>query len=342
MAVSIEKARLELLGQVRDPEAGAWFAEEAASAVASAIGFDGWCLFAVDPLTGIRTVMFSRDALECPQDRIIYNETVERDQNRFADLVAGPRPVGLLATTGPSVPRSPRLHDILVPEGFHSELRLVLVSQGLYWGALTLYRDDPRYPFSDAEAAGAVALGGALTQVVRRYHVGVAGCSQATRPAGVVLFDRSMHLLSISPEAREWLVAMADSWPSGVNEGDVIRMVYEVARATSAQADAPLCRVRMPAGGWLVASGTLVEAGNVGVAVVLAGGDARTVAPAFAAWCGLTSRETQVLAELADGLATKALARSLAISPQTVDDHLKSIYRKTHVRGRDELLALLR
>ena len=98
----------------------------------------------------------------------------------------------------------------------------------------------------------------------------------------------------------------------------------------------------MPAGGWLVASGTLVEVGNVGVAVVLAGGDARTVAPAFAAWCGLTSRETQVLGGLADGLATKALARSLAISPQTVDDHLKSIYRKTHVRGRDELLALVR
>ena len=159
------KARLDLLEQVRDPEAGAWFADEAASAVASAIGFDGWCLFAVDPLTGIRTVMFSRDALECPQDRIIYNETVEHDQNRFADLVAGPRPVGLLSTTGSSVPRSPRLHDILVPEGFHSELRLVLVSEGRYWGALTLYRDDPRHPFSDATRLAAVALS-------RRTHPG--------------------------------------------------------------------------------------------------------------------------------------------------------------------------
>jgi len=36
------------------------------------------------------------------------------------------------------------------------------------------------------------------------------------------------------------------------------------------------------------------------------------------------------------------VARSLAISPHTVDDHLKSIYRKADVRGRDELLALLR
>jgi DNA-binding CsgD family transcriptional regulator len=342
VAVSIAKARLNLLEQVLSPEAGAWFADEAASAVATAIGFDGWCLFAVDPLTGIRTVMFSRDALECPQDRIIYNETVEHDFNRFADLAAGPRPVGLLATAGPSAPRSPRLHEILVPEGFHSELRLVLVSEGRYWGALTLYRDDPRRPFSDAEATGAVMLSDALTQVVRRYHVGVADGTVATRPAGLVLFDPSMRLLSISPEAHEWLAAMAVSWPSGVNEGDVIRMVYEVARATAGRSSSPLCRVRIPGGGWLVASGTLVEAGDVGVAVVLAAADSRTTAPAFAAWCGLTSRETQVLAGLADGLVTKMLARSLSISPQTVDDHLKSIYRKAHVRGRDELLALVR
>lgn len=342
MAASTEKARQSLFEQVRDLEPGARFAEEAADAVASAIGFDGWCLFAVDPLTGIRTVMFSRDALECPQDRIVYNETVEHDYNRFADLVAGPRPVGILATGGVASPRSPRLHDILVPEGFHSELRLVLVSEGRYWGALALYRDDPHHSFSDDEAVGAVALGDALTQIVRRYHVRSAGGTTGPRPAGVVLFDRSLRLLSISPEARGWLAAMADSWPGGVTDRDVIRMVYEVARATATESGPPLCRVRMPEGGWLVASGTPIESGEVGVAVVLAGADARTVAPGFAVWCGLTPRETSVLAGLADGFATKTLARSLSISPQTVDDHLKSIYRKADVRGRDELLALLR
>jgi DNA-binding CsgD family transcriptional regulator len=343
MATSLQTARAQLLGQVRDPTAGAWFAEAAMSAVSRVIGFDGWCLFAVDPLTGIRTVMFSRDALQCAQERMVHNETVEQDANRYADLVTGPRPVGVLAKRVWPEPRSPRLHDILVPEGFRSELRLVLVSGGRYWGALSLWRDDPHHPFTEDEAATAVELGEPLSQVVRRYNVGFAGSSPYPGLAGVVLVDRVGRILDISPEAHAWLRTMADSWPDGVTESDVIRMVYEVAAAASGKVDRPpLCRVRMPGGGWLVVSGTRVESGDVDVVVVLGAGDGRTVAPAFAVWCGLTHRESQVLGLLADGLSTKQLARSLSIMPLTVDDHLKSIYRKAQVRGRDELLALLR
>lgn len=315
MARSLQTARADLLEQVRDPESGPWFAESAVAAVSHVIGFDGWCLFAVDPLTGLRTVMFSGDALQCPQERMVHNETVEHDYNRYADLVAGPRQVGVLATGVRPEPRSPRLHDILVPEGFRSELRLVLVSGGRYWGALSLFRDDARHPFAEKDSAAAVQLGDPLSQVVRRYNVGRTGGSPTTCAAGVILFDRQGRILDISPEAHAWLSTMADSWPDGVNEGDVIRIAYEVAHAAAGRLDGPpLCRVRMPRGGWLVASGTRVESGEVEVAVILGGGDARTVAPAFAAWCGLTPRESQVLGGLADGLANKALAGSVSIS----------------------------
>lgn len=342
MAASLLKARTDLLEQVRDPEPGPWFAEAAVTAVAQVIGFDGWCLFAVDPLTGIRTMMFSRDALQCPQERMVHNETVEQDHNRYADLVAGPSPVGTLTTSGRAQPRSPRLHDILVPEGFRSELRLVLTSGGRYWGALSLFRDDPRRPFTAAESTAAVELGDPLSQVIRRYNVGSAGPSSPPARAGVVLFDRELRIIGTNPEAHSWLATMADSWPRGVMEDDVTRMLYEVAMAAGGVERAPICRVRMPGGGWLVASGTWVDCGDVAVAVVLSGGDARTVAPAFAAWCGLTRREGQVLDLLAEGRSTRAVARAMAISPLTVEGHLKSVYRKAGVRGRDELLALLR
>jgi DNA-binding CsgD family transcriptional regulator len=90
-----------------------------------------------------------------------------------------------------------------------------------------------------------------------------------------------------------------------------------------------------------VVSGNKVDAGDVHVAVVLRPGDVHTVAPAFAAWCGLTTREGQVLHLLASGLSAKQMARTLALSVLTLNDHLRSIYRKADVRGRDELLALL-
>ena len=63
--------------------------------------------------------------------------------------------------------------------------------------------------------------------------------------------------------------------------------------------------------------------------------------PAFAEWCGLTERETDVLRLLVHGLAAKQVARRLGISVLTVGDHQRSLYRKAGVRSRDELVALL-
>lgn len=48
----------------------------------------------------------------------------------------------------------------------------------------------------------------------------------------------------------------------------------------------------------------------------------------------LTAREAQVLALLAQGLATKAIARRLELSPETVKDYLNGLYRKLEVNDR--------
>ena len=53
----------------------------------------------------------------------------------------------------------------------------------------------------------------------------------------------------------------------------------------------------------------------------------------------LTSREVQVLKELAKGLANKEIADSLNISEHTVKDHLKSILGKLHVADRTEAVT---
>jgi DNA-binding CsgD family transcriptional regulator len=74
---------------------------------------------------------------------------------------------------------------------------------------------------------------------------------------------------------------------------------------------------------------------------VLRAGDVATVAPAFGAWCGLTPKECEVVTLVASGLGAKQMARQLSLSVLTVNDYLKSIYRKADVRGRDELLSLL-
>lgn len=52
----------------------------------------------------------------------------------------------------------------------------------------------------------------------------------------------------------------------------------------------------------------------------------------------LTVREQQVLALLAQGLANKAIARQLDLSPETVKDYLNGIYRKLEVSDRLQAL----
>lgn len=49
---------------------------------------------------------------------------------------------------------------------------------------------------------------------------------------------------------------------------------------------------------------------------------------------GLTNRECEILAQLASGQSTKELARSFAISPNTVKTHLARLFGKLEVQNR--------
>ncbi len=55
----------------------------------------------------------------------------------------------------------------------------------------------------------------------------------------------------------------------------------------------------------------------------------------------LSERERNVVEELAQGKSTAQIGASLFISPYTVRNHLKSIYRKLEVKSRSDLLQLL-
>ena len=55
----------------------------------------------------------------------------------------------------------------------------------------------------------------------------------------------------------------------------------------------------------------------------------------------LSPREQEVLQLLGRGLTATAMADELGISPHTIRDHLKNLYRKTGAKGRNELFGLI-
>jgi DNA-binding NarL/FixJ family response regulator len=54
---------------------------------------------------------------------------------------------------------------------------------------------------------------------------------------------------------------------------------------------------------------------------------------------GVTEREREVAALLARGLTNVAIAERLVLSPYTVQDHIRSLFDKTGVGSRQELVA---
>ena len=101
-----------------------------------------------------------------------------------------------------------------------------------------------------------------------------------------------------------------------------------------------VARVRSDSGRWMILHGApLLRDGNRRVAVIVERGDPDRLAPLLMAAYELTSREKDVTRLVLRGETTSSIAASLFVSPQTVQQHLKSIFEKTGVRSRRELVG---
>ncbi|MFF3178812.1 LuxR C-terminal-related transcriptional regulator [Rhodococcus pyridinivorans] len=115
-----------------------------------------------------------------------------------------------------------------------------------------------------------------------------------------------------------------------------VRFRYEGAAAR-------VVRVRTEDGQWLVLRAGSLDGRGESARIVVAIEPAQPgqLVALTAALHGLTERETDVLARVLAGETRTEIARGLFVSPYTVQDHLKSIYAKTGVNSRQELVARL-
>jgi DNA-binding NarL/FixJ family response regulator len=54
---------------------------------------------------------------------------------------------------------------------------------------------------------------------------------------------------------------------------------------------------------------------------------------------GLSERERQILQHLVEGMTKNEIAQRLALSPHTIDGHVRNIYMKLHVNNRSGAVA---
>jgi DNA-binding CsgD family transcriptional regulator len=319
-------------------------------AVSNAVGrmvpHEGYVLIWFDPISALRGLAIGENALQDSENLLVDNEAFHDDLNKFTDLAARARPVGLLGTGAPTERHSIRLHELIRPEGFTSEARLVLRSAAHMWGALVLLRAGRC--FHEHDATHLARLAQPLARVVSRHPVDRVGATTPDPPPpGVILLGPHNTVEAISAQAHTWL---NDLWSGPYRPIPLPRAVYAAANAArlngpttpNQRGEPTLTRIRTATGRWLTLHSYLLDPDPGGrIVITLQAADPLQLLPALLAWTGLTPRETHIVHHLLAGTPVKQIARRLDLSALTVNDHLKAIYRKTNTHGRDELAAYL-
>ncbi|MDQ6670736.1 MAG: LuxR C-terminal-related transcriptional regulator [Chloroflexota bacterium] len=322
------------------------FSAEATEKLRRAIPFDRSCWHMVDPGTVLFTGSLNQH-VACSGTWLAEYEYLIEDVNKWWFLARSGRRAGAssLATHG-DLSRSAR-HRSVESYGIGDELRGSFVVNGNYWGAAGFLRDSDRPWFTEDDVRFLASLSEPIADAFRRALLSAWVTTQEPSDAGpgVLVFDGRGNAESISPAAESWIAQMIEVPPPTVPaDSRMVQVVAARARALSAGQDplelAARARVQTKSGRWLLLYGTRLAGGAEGrIAVIIQPGAGRDVAPLVALAYGFSDREYQITRLCMKGDSTKQIGQTLGLSPYTVQDYLKSIFDKTGVRSRGELVG---
>jgi DNA-binding NarL/FixJ family response regulator len=246
------------------------------------------------------------------------------------------------AETSGDLSRSSRWDEAMRPVGI-GDVATVACRDALgCWGWIEAYRDRSDHSFEEEDlellASVAPSLGSALRRTM--YSDGPSAEAETYGP-GVIVLDQALTPVSSTAAARSWLNAFPDA-PMLAAFGMLPAVIYPAAATARMESSGAGAHAIVQAVDrrWVMIEAAKLEGDDGGqVAVTLR---AATATETFTLLCrayALSERERQVVAALVAGLDTRAVAQRLFISRYTVQDHFKSIFRKTGVRSRRELLA---
>jgi DNA-binding CsgD family transcriptional regulator len=318
---------------------------EAIAELQPVIGFDRWCWVLADPEALVPLGGAAEHDYGPAVGRALELEYSGGDFATMGALARRANPVGCLsAETRGALARSPRWDEVLRPVGIGDEAVVACRDALGCWGWIKTYRDgdDSFFGEDDLELLG--QLGPKFGSALRR-RVGGGGASHESiatpSSPGVVVLDRDLRAVSWTAGAREWIDALplAGLWAAWGILPAVVYPVAALARSRDASSGAHALE-RAADGRWVrIEAAQLEGQPDAQIAVTLR---AATATETFDLLCrayALTRRERDVVAALLTGLDTRAVSARLCISRHTVQDHLKSVFRKTGAHSRRELLA---
>lgn len=301
------------------------------------------CWYTMDPASLLVTSHFSEDLPELPPEWLAA-EYYEDDVNQLADVARSERGIStLFEATGGNPSSSPRWHENMVYGGDQELIAALRTDRGAVWGALGLYRETGQAPFDAEDFAFIETVSPLLAEGARRaLLVGQATNPESPDGPGLVVLTESWEIDSMTPGVRRWLADLPDGdWDAGILPPSVLAVAGEaLKRADRPAAPAAVARVLADSGVWVVLHGaTLVTGGPRRVAVIVEPAHPARIASLLMSAYGLTEREQDVTRLVLQGNATTEIAAALLVSAQTVQQHLKSVFDKTGVHSRRDLVG---
>lgn len=301
--------------------------------------------FTLDPESHLVTSIYGQGCDIEPSDYMRW-ELLADDVIKTADVVRHPRGVVTLHEATDGHPeRSPIYVEVMAPNGMAQELLVALRSPtGETWGTTRLNRRPGDPMFSEHEISFMTAAAPLIAEGVRRgLLVGEATEPERQDAPGVVVMRTDAEVEWLSPAAEGWFSRLPED--DGRQDGVPTSVL---AAATAALRDAErsdaggvsTARVPMKDGRWATIHGAVTSTnGDARVTVIMQPAHPDRIAPLLMSIYGLTGREQEVTQLVLRGGSTTELAKTLGVSPYTVQQHLKSIFAKTDVNSRGELVA---
>jgi DNA-binding CsgD family transcriptional regulator len=330
----------------------ATFLVEVYESLYRAVPSDAACVATVDPATRLTTGAFKFGDLAGRYDtdelwgRLEYGHV---EPTSFTELARNGVPaVGMHVATSGDVQRSPRVRELVQSAlGCIDELRVIATAGGQLWGGVAMFRGDRSAPYREEDVAFVSSLSGLLARGLRvgllaRLAAEPPASSVAGRPA-VMVFDADARLRQASVGAEARLAELVRELHAPAPFAVIGSLVAAAWRYAAGATDVlPSSRLRLPSGEWIVLHAsplTATDGTTASVVVTIEEARPQEIVPLVVAAFDLTPRERDVTQQVLQGVDTREIASTLHVSPYTVQDHLKSIFNKTGVTTRRELVA---
>jgi DNA-binding CsgD family transcriptional regulator len=328
------------------------FLDEVYDSLHRAVRSSAGCVATIDPATHLTTGAFKlgelagRDDTDATWGMLEYGHV---ESTSFTELGrTGVSAVGMHVATGGDVRQSRRMRELVQScIGCTDELRVLATAGGQVWGGLALFRDDRTDPYREEDVEFVSSLSGLLARGLRvgllaRLAAEPLASSAAGGPA-VMVFDPDGALRQASVGAEQRLAHLVRGVHTPVPSAVIGSLVAAAWRYAAGVTDVlPSSRLRLLSGEWVVLHASPLNAtdgSTANVVLTIEAAGPPEIVPLVVAAFDLTPRERDVTQLVLQGVDTREIATTLHVSPHTVQDHLKSIFSKTGVNSRRELVA---